>query len=52
MEYFDGKILKFLIYLYNRISDGYFRNLYMLSKEYVIGMIKYLIENGLVMIEG
>lgn len=51
-EHFDGKTLKLLTHPYNRISDGYSRNPYMLSKEYVTGMIKYLIENGLVMIEG
>lgn len=51
LEHFDGKTLKLLTHPYNRISDGYSRNPYMLSKEYVTGMIKYLIENGLVMIE-
>ena len=51
-KHFDGKTLKRLTHLYNRISDGYSRNPYMLSKESVTGMIKYLIENGLVMIEG
>lgn len=51
-EHFEGKTLKLSTHPYNRISDGYSRNPYMLSKEYATGMIEYLIENGLVMIEG
>jgi len=51
-EHFQGKTLKLCTHPYNRISDGYSRNPYMLSTEYATSMIKYLVENAIVMIEG
>ena len=51
-EHFQGKTLKLCTHPYDRISDGYSRNPYMLSTEYATSMIKYLVENGIVMIEG
>ena len=50
-EHFQGKSLKLSTHLHNRMSDRYSRNPYMLSKEYATSMIKYLVENGIVMIE-
>lgn len=50
-KHFEGKTLKLITHPFNKINDGYSKDPYMLSKEYVIGMIKYLIENGLIMVE-
>ena len=51
-EHFQSKTLKLCTHPYSRVSDGYSRNPYMLSTEYATSMIKYLVENGIVMIEG
>ena len=51
-KHFQGKTLKLSTHPYNIVNNGYSRNPHMLSREYATGMIKYLINNGLVMIEG
>ena len=51
-EHFKGMTLSLSSHPFNKISDGYSRNPYMLSKEYALGIIKFLIDNALLMVKG